>query len=169
MWSIRSVIEAIQLYHAKYGVPPKSTTWSKARPNQPSTKTVQKVCGSWNAAIEAAGFEPARRTVDPKAYGVNALDFCAGPPFPSPAGYAKHQRLGTEACTVCKQSRLLYLETLRQREHPTWVHGTTTGYNSYGCRCRKCRDAIAAHCRHSRQRRASQRKSEEGSHGPTQS
>lgn len=70
VWTRESVIDAIRLWASEHdGVPPVGVDWNKTmaveygrpapdRERFPATNTVQDIFGSWNAAIEAAGFEP---------------------------------------------------------------------------------------------------------------
>lgn len=74
IWTREVIIEAIRLYADRYGHPPSARDWnpSMARNDYrddiaerfyedgcwPATTGVQKVFGSWNAAIRAAGFRP---------------------------------------------------------------------------------------------------------------
>lgn len=77
-WTRDAIILAIQEWAAKYGEPPSSPDWNdwqarnelhdeervrryereRAAGTCPCHKTVHRVFGSWNAAIEAAGFQP---------------------------------------------------------------------------------------------------------------
>jgi hypothetical protein len=78
IWTPDTIVEAIRAFHDQYGFVPCATDWSpalayahtlsdaevRARRYEtgawPPTATVLKECGSWNAAIRAAGFEPNR-------------------------------------------------------------------------------------------------------------
>lgn len=76
-WTQERVIDAICVYAERYGRPPAAADWSPAlaraqgRPDRaerfkadgiyPYARTVTERFGSWNAAIEAAGFTPTRR------------------------------------------------------------------------------------------------------------
>lgn len=58
-WTCRQIISAIQKWAKEHGEPPLYKEWK--RPNGrgiPSTASVARAFGSWNAAIEAAGFSP---------------------------------------------------------------------------------------------------------------
>lgn len=72
-WSKEIVVEKIREWAELYGEPPTATEWNpgyakaKGRPelvvtfladDWPHSSTVQRIWGSWNKAIAAAGFEP---------------------------------------------------------------------------------------------------------------
>ena len=60
VWTEETIVEAIHRWYARYGRLPNATLW-RARgidPPHPPSSTVQNKFGSWNAAIEAAGFTP---------------------------------------------------------------------------------------------------------------
>lgn len=59
-WSRQSIIEAVQAWAARHGAPPTMPQWKRAAPEHPEKSTVQRVFGSWNEMIEAAGFGPRR-------------------------------------------------------------------------------------------------------------
>lgn len=60
-WTRENVIEAFQEWDILTGHPPKIAEWQprpEGYPWVPSVKSVYTVFGSWNAAMEAAGFRP---------------------------------------------------------------------------------------------------------------
>ena len=62
-WTREKVIAAIKTWAKRHGAPPKLSDWQgigRDAPH-PSAPTVLRVFGSWNAGIEAAGFEPRMR------------------------------------------------------------------------------------------------------------
>ena len=75
VWTVEAVIDAIQDWAEEYGEPPRQIDWNPhvarkrgqealarrfedARGCWPASSTVVRACGSWNAAIRAAGFKP---------------------------------------------------------------------------------------------------------------
>ena len=62
-WDEASVIAAIRQHAELYGDPPVSTEWATARRPTfaPTAATVRQVFGSWNAAMQAAGYSPRPR------------------------------------------------------------------------------------------------------------
>lgn len=74
IWTAEAIVQTIQAWVRENGVPPVAADWNpnhainKDHPEKaekffednawPHTSTVQDVFGSWNAAIDAAGFEP---------------------------------------------------------------------------------------------------------------
>lgn len=68
-WKPERIIEAIREWVARYGEPPSASEWNTAvgdpvrfgSGEYPTTTTVLYRFGSWNVAIEAAGFEPRER------------------------------------------------------------------------------------------------------------
>lgn len=68
LWTRETIGAAIRQWHFEHGAFPAATDWNATlarrfgRPDRPvdfpSVETVQRVFGSWNAAIRAAGFEP---------------------------------------------------------------------------------------------------------------
>jgi hypothetical protein len=52
------IIYAIDLWHRRHLRIPTVMEWHRAGPDNPCRSTVMRVFGSWNAAIEAAGFHP---------------------------------------------------------------------------------------------------------------
>ncbi len=56
-----SVLDAMWQWNQDHGKPPSAIEWAKAGPGHPTSTTVQKLFGSWNNAIYAAGFEPIPR------------------------------------------------------------------------------------------------------------
>jgi Homing endonuclease associated repeat len=76
-WTEERIIQAIQRWAERHdGEPPAAHEWRRKRQrdlrpmlgngpgSRPSACTVYRVFGSWNAAIEAAGFRPRRRWRD---------------------------------------------------------------------------------------------------------
>jgi hypothetical protein len=57
-WPREEVLAAVRDWHTRGGAPPALREWRRAGPTHPSAATVQRIFGSWNAAIEEAGFEP---------------------------------------------------------------------------------------------------------------
>ena len=73
-WTPERIVLAVQTYAQVYGEPPTADAWHPAHARKdgrpylaqrfyddgcwPAHKTVFRVMGSWNAALEAAGFEP---------------------------------------------------------------------------------------------------------------
>lgn len=74
VWTAGAIVLAIQVYAHRYGQPPAALDWNTGQARDhghpeiaerfladgdyPQTNTVQRLFGSWNAAIAAAGFEP---------------------------------------------------------------------------------------------------------------
>jgi hypothetical protein len=50
-----------------------TSEWDQAGENHPSRKTVERVFGSWNAAMEAAGFTPRPRGRQPRSFAEQAF------------------------------------------------------------------------------------------------
>jgi hypothetical protein len=62
LWTPERIIGAIRRFVAQHGRPPTSTERAcQEIPAFPSVGVVCREFGTWNAAIEAAGFEPRRR------------------------------------------------------------------------------------------------------------
>lgn len=55
-WTEEAIANAIRRWHAEHGRPPLLEDWRRGGRDHPSATTVQRRFGSWNAAIEAAGF-----------------------------------------------------------------------------------------------------------------
>lgn len=101
-WTKDTIVQAIQEYNSRFGRRPSAWDWSpalaraRAHPERlaeieerwqdgvwPSMTHVQGRFGSWNAAIEAAGFEPntlGHRT-DPERWRRNLRDGARGPHY----------------------------------------------------------------------------------------
>lgn len=77
VWSRESIVAAIQRWAGLYGEPPGEADWTPGHPSAkrrpwrteryrsghyPNSSTIDNYFGSWNAAIEAAGFEPRVRS-----------------------------------------------------------------------------------------------------------
>jgi hypothetical protein len=60
-WDRQSIIYAIDLWHRRHLRTPTVAEWEQAGENHPCRATVQRVFGSWSAAMRAAGFRPRRR------------------------------------------------------------------------------------------------------------
>lgn len=60
-WNRASIIYAIDLWHRRYLKTPTVAEWESAGPDHPCRQTVQRVFGSWSAAMRAAGFRPRGR------------------------------------------------------------------------------------------------------------
>jgi hypothetical protein len=56
MWNRQTIVYAIDLWHRRHLRTPTVAEWEAAGANHPCRQTVQRVFGSWNAAIQAAGF-----------------------------------------------------------------------------------------------------------------
>lgn len=61
-WSREAILDAIRAWARDRGAIPTATEWANATDVSPATSRVQAHFGSWNAAIEAAGFEPRPRS-----------------------------------------------------------------------------------------------------------
>lgn len=57
-WSRENIIYAIDLWHRQHLRPPTAREWELAGDRHPSAATTRRVYGSWNAAVQAAGFRP---------------------------------------------------------------------------------------------------------------
>lgn len=68
-WTNNEIIEAIQLFVEEYGKVPQRRDFEKSDGKYPNATTVARYFGSWNHAIETAGFEPYYS----KNYGVRTL------------------------------------------------------------------------------------------------
>ena len=67
-WSQDAVITAIRRHARNHrGKPPTLRGWQGAESGRPETATVQRLFGSWNKAIAAAGFAPRNRGMQPGA------------------------------------------------------------------------------------------------------
>lgn len=74
IWTRSAITSAIQLFAARYGEPPTSADWNTSQAlstgrsdlaeryqrdgDYPTTGSVQRIFGSWNEGIRAAGYEP---------------------------------------------------------------------------------------------------------------
>lgn len=57
-WTRDSIIREIRAWHRKHGRPPSVAEWNvRTKAKWPTSCTVMRHFGSWNAAIEAAGFD----------------------------------------------------------------------------------------------------------------
>ena len=64
-WTPDRIIHAIEMAAEENGHPPTASEWLRDRPRwAPTVNTVQRVLGSWNAAIGAAGFTPCAPGLD---------------------------------------------------------------------------------------------------------
>jgi hypothetical protein len=59
-WTPEMIAYAIDLWARRHMRAPTAEQWSRAGADHPSRQTVQRVFGSWNAAIAAAGYVPKR-------------------------------------------------------------------------------------------------------------
>jgi hypothetical protein len=59
-WTSETIAYAFELWHRRHLCSPTVDEWRRAGPDHPSVTTVRQVFGSWNAAVEAAGFRPRR-------------------------------------------------------------------------------------------------------------
>jgi hypothetical protein len=57
-WTHELVIYALDLHHRRHLRTPTKREWVAAGVDHPCVMTVRRLFGSWNAAIEAAGFVP---------------------------------------------------------------------------------------------------------------
>jgi len=57
-WSREEMIAAIQAWARRHGRRPTHSDWNKAAPDHPCSNQVAKRFGSWNAALDEAGFDP---------------------------------------------------------------------------------------------------------------
>jgi hypothetical protein len=57
-WTAATIGYAIDLWHRKYLRTPTALEWERAGEDHPCRGTVNRVFGSWNAAISSAGFRP---------------------------------------------------------------------------------------------------------------
>jgi len=60
-WTPETIVYAITLWYRQHSRPPFTSDWDQAGENHPSRQTVARVFGSWNQAIDAAGFTPRPR------------------------------------------------------------------------------------------------------------
>ncbi len=59
-WTPSVIVYSIRLWARRHGRPPTANEWDRAGENHPSRQTVQRVFGTWNRALHAAGFETRR-------------------------------------------------------------------------------------------------------------
>lgn len=55
-WTHELIVAAMRDYYVRTGTVPTVGSWTKAAPEHPAALTVRKRFGTWNAAIDAAGF-----------------------------------------------------------------------------------------------------------------
>ena len=60
-WTPETIVYAITLWYRKHSRTPLTSEWDQAGENHPSRQTVARVFGSWNEAMQAAGFTPRPR------------------------------------------------------------------------------------------------------------
>ena len=60
-WNRQTIIYALDLWHRRHLATPTVAEWESAGPEHPCRQTVQRVFGSWSAAMCAAGFRPRGR------------------------------------------------------------------------------------------------------------
>ena len=72
-WTPETIVYAITLWNRKHSRTPLTSEWAKAGENHPSRQTVARVFGSWNAAIEAAGYAPRSRGRQPRSFSEEAF------------------------------------------------------------------------------------------------
>jgi Homing endonuclease associated repeat len=60
-WDRQTIVYAIDLWHRRHLKTPTVADWESAGEDHPCRQTVQRVFGSWSAAMRAAGFRPRRR------------------------------------------------------------------------------------------------------------
>lgn len=58
IWPRERIIAAMKEWAKRNGRPPTAPEWVQSGPDHPSVRSVQYQFGSWNAGIQAAGFEP---------------------------------------------------------------------------------------------------------------
>jgi hypothetical protein len=66
-------VYAITLWYRKHSRTPFTSEWDHAGENHPSRQTVARVFGSWNAAMEAAGFAARPRGRQPRTFREEAF------------------------------------------------------------------------------------------------
>ena len=66
-WTPETIVYAITLWYRKHSRTPFTSEWDQAGENHPSRQTVARVFGSWNAAMQAAGFTPRPRGRQPRS------------------------------------------------------------------------------------------------------
>lgn len=59
-WTREGVLQALFAWRFEHGKLPSSHQWTKAGEEHPCRYTVRALFGSWNAAVVAAGYEPAK-------------------------------------------------------------------------------------------------------------
>lgn len=59
-WTPERIIASIQSWAEKHGRHPLAVEWTRAAPEHPARPTVERLFGSWNAGMAAAGFEGRR-------------------------------------------------------------------------------------------------------------
>jgi hypothetical protein len=81
-WTAENIIAAFHAWADKHGAPPKSRDWRRGAPEHPARPTVEKMFGSWNKGMVAAGFTPRAahgpgrwRSWDKDAIAASFLDF----------------------------------------------------------------------------------------------
>jgi Homing endonuclease associated repeat len=57
-WPRERIIDAIRAWEREHGSPPALREWRRSSASHPAAATVQRVFGSWNESIAAAGFVP---------------------------------------------------------------------------------------------------------------
>jgi hypothetical protein len=57
-WTNELIVYAIDLWARRYMRAPTAEQWNRAGADHPSRQTVQRVFGTWNSAIAAAGYVP---------------------------------------------------------------------------------------------------------------
>jgi hypothetical protein len=100
--------------------------------------------------VPHAGFaRVARRPVDGAASGPARIRQSRSQVLARPATSAEDQRASREATGAVPSTA-----APARREPPERVHGTLTGYTTYGCRCDLCREAMSIYHAERRLRRA---------------
>ena len=66
LWTDRAVLKAIRAWRKEHGAPPRMEDWRAAGPGRPTTTTVVRMFGSWNAAMVAAKVKPRPQGAQPK-------------------------------------------------------------------------------------------------------
>ena len=72
-WTPETIVYAITLWYRKHSRTPLTSEWDQAGENHPSRQTVARVFGSWNEAMQAAGFTPRPRGRQPRSLTEGAL------------------------------------------------------------------------------------------------
>jgi hypothetical protein len=84
-WTHQNIVYAIELWHRRHLRAPAVSDWERAGRDHPTRHTVQRVFGSWNSAIRAAGLRPRKPGEARTRWARNRCavtgKFVAGPPL----------------------------------------------------------------------------------------